>query len=622
MASIIDALVVELSLDTTKFSEGQKKAVDSLRALEQGAQKHMDPVQKGFDNIVGTMKELQGRLLAVGALIAAGLGFNRLTQEVTKANTELGYLSKTLGISAQDLSAWENAGRTVGATADEMKGSIAAVNAQLQEFHATGRSELSALMGRDKASGGLGIKPMQPGDTADTVLKRLSEWYVRQPDKAFAAHLLQTRGGISQGMINLLSLGPEELQKRLDYAKRFAPTNEEIAQFTKLTEAFGNLLTVINKLTIEALTPFIGALTKILEQLTSWLGRWAQGENPADVAGSAAAKLGMPELAPNPAKPSLASRGWNWLKGRFGGGATSQPSGANDNAPASFNDRFKALSGGGSGGGTGFGMADRSRAYAELEANPALKQRFFAHVLGENKNPEAIQALMEEAANRYSLRKSIAGDQGFAGHGNLSYFQGYDPGAVSRYQKILEEKYHKVFVEGSNISQGAIDNSSSWLLAKHRRTGAFNETIPSINGEGFQRPGTQESFRGERANYDAWLAAQAPRSQSEPARAGMPSSLPSTGGKTFQLWKDLGLDKKSAPTFDELWNNRIGIGSKGALIRGGDSSSTTNSNTSMTNIHSMNVTVPRGADPSAYADGIQRRLSDYNNVQNANTGLV
>ncbi|MGY2804230.1 hypothetical protein ACVIHF_000960 [Bradyrhizobium sp. USDA 4506] len=34
------------------------------------------------------------------------------------------------------------------------------------------------------------------------------------------------------------------------------------------------------------------------------------------------------------------------------------------------------------------------------------------------------------------------------------------------------------------------------------------------------------------------------------------------------------------------------------------------------------MTVPRGADPSAYGDGIMRRLSDYNNVQNSNTGMV
>jgi hypothetical protein len=48
---------------------------------------------------------------------------------------------------------------------------------------------------------------------------------------------------------------------------------------------------------------------------------------------------------------------------------------------------------------------------------------------------------------------------------------------------------------------------------------------------------------------------------------------------------------------------------------------TNNSNTT-TNIASMNVSVPPGADPSAYADGISRRLADYDNIQNANTGLV
>jgi hypothetical protein len=152
---------------------------------------------------------------------------------------------------------------------------------------------------------------------------------------------------------------------------------------------------------------------------------------------------------------------------------------------------------------------DTKRAYAELEANPALKENFFRHVLGENDNPRGAQAVMEEARNRYSLRSQLRGNRGFAGHGNLSYFQGYYTGPISAAQrKMLEDNYHRVFVEGSDIAQGAIDNSSAGLAAKHRRTGAFVETIPPIAGESLQRPGTSESMTGERAAWPAWRKRQ------------------------------------------------------------------------------------------------------------------
>src|SRR5574337_605051 len=120
MPTIVDSLILELGIDATKFNEGQKKAVESLRNLQEGADKSLKPVQKSFDDLGHTFSLIQGRLLAIGALIATGLGFNRLVQDITKANAELGNLSRTLGMTAKDIDAWEKVGRTVNAAPGEM----------------------------------------------------------------------------------------------------------------------------------------------------------------------------------------------------------------------------------------------------------------------------------------------------------------------------------------------------------------------------------------------------------------------------------------------------------------------------------------------------------------------
>jgi hypothetical protein len=83
-------------------------------------------------------------------------------------------------------------------------------------------------------------------------------------------------------------------------------------------------------------------------------------------------------------------------------------------------------------------------------------------------------------------------------------------------RKMLEDNYNKVFRQGSDISQGAIDNSSQWLSAKHERTGAFKTTAnfggDRITGhrgvESFEIPGTQASYGPEKGFYAEWRRKQ------------------------------------------------------------------------------------------------------------------
>jgi hypothetical protein len=155
--------------------------------------------------------------------------------------------------------------------------------------------------------------------------------------------------------------------------------------------------------------------------------------------------------------------------------------------------------------GAGAGI-NRDKWAAQLRANPALRDKLYRRALGENSNPMANQAVMEEAANRADIR----GNKSFDDHGNLKYFQGYYGGRISAKQReMLDSNFAKVFDQGSDISKGAIDNSSQWLSLKHERTGRFRTTAnfggDGITGhrgvESFQVPGTGESGAGEKSHY-------------------------------------------------------------------------------------------------------------------------
>jgi hypothetical protein len=179
-------------------------------------------------------------------------------------------------------------------------------------------------------------------------------------------------------------------------------------------------------------------------------------------------------------------------------------------APSENSDASLTPSGGG---------IDRDKWLAQLNANPALKDSLYRHSLGENDNPMANQAVMEEAANRADIR----GAKGFGDKGNLSYFQGYHRGPISAKQRaMLDANFDKVFRQGSDVSNGAIDNSSQGLAYTNQHGGAMGgygwagkkpgrfKTTANFGGDGitghrgvesFEVPGWGESGKGEAARY-------------------------------------------------------------------------------------------------------------------------
>src|SRR5690348_13966860 len=138
MPTIIDALVVELDLDPKKFNQGQKDAVEALRKLEDGATKHVKATKSEFDGLLEVFKAVQGRLLAISALVATGIGFESFTAKIAKANAETGYLANNLGVSVQELQKWEAAGATVGAQANDIAQSFGAIQKNMAQMQLTG----------------------------------------------------------------------------------------------------------------------------------------------------------------------------------------------------------------------------------------------------------------------------------------------------------------------------------------------------------------------------------------------------------------------------------------------------------------------------------------------------
>ncbi len=235
--------------------------------------------------------------------------------------------------------------------------------------------------------------------------------------------------------------------------------------------------------------------------------------------------------------------------GGFGGGAST---------------RGGSSGGGGSGGGNAGplpdvpgGVIDRSRFARELEQNPGLREKIMGIAAGENMNPRANIAVLESMMNRAAMAGTTLAAQARlhaqTGINEGGYYAGYNPGALRNPKtRAMIEKSLATVLGGSNVSNYATDNASSWLAAKHKRTGGF--TLQSeYGGESFFSPGTSGGRGGprSRAAYEAWrnrIAAEA----SVPMPRAAPSEIRGSARLDINL-KGLPSGAQTRTSFDGLF---------------------------------------------------------------------
>jgi hypothetical protein len=220
MATVVDALVVTLGLDSSKFVRDQKAAEDSTRKFGETATKvnkqQLDETKKLADAFNKAKNELAG-------LVAIAIGFNGLKDFVSSmvtGNAALGRTSTLLGMSARDLDAWGRSVETVGGTAQGFQQSLQNIEGGLQKFRmGMGGDEIVTALAR------LGVQAKNGAvDLID-----LSRALVRIKDAQGiqAALALGQQLGLDQGTFQMLIQGPAAVRALHDRMYELSGVNEE-----------------------------------------------------------------------------------------------------------------------------------------------------------------------------------------------------------------------------------------------------------------------------------------------------------------------------------------------------------------------------------------------------------
>lgn len=268
MATVIDALVVTLGLDSTQFVNGQKQAGESLtgfRRTSEDESKKIEVAGKRSAEFFGLMKKGALEFLAV---FAAGVGTAEFLKFITTVDTTLGRFSERLGINAKDLGAWQGAAVQLGGTADGLSATVASLVTRFANIGITGDTSLIPFI---RASIGY-LKTAKDGtlDWEDTLI-RLAQW-AQGKDRARTTAFLQ--GFIPDpGTITLIEQGEDAVRKLVAERKKLAASDTDIAAAEKRTgemKKFEGAAIAAGRAITTEITPALDGVLEALTRISSW----------------------------------------------------------------------------------------------------------------------------------------------------------------------------------------------------------------------------------------------------------------------------------------------------------------------------------------------------------------
>lgn len=156
-ATVIDALLITLGLDTSDFRKGQKDVSDDLKKQREDAKKTAKEMAEQGKKAASFFSSIKTELLALtGVTVTAG-GLMSLVKNTTSGLMELSVQAKALGLSARELDGWSKSAEAAGSSAEKISASLqgfqgAIQGARVGDYSSSifgGLAQLNALTGQN-----------------------------------------------------------------------------------------------------------------------------------------------------------------------------------------------------------------------------------------------------------------------------------------------------------------------------------------------------------------------------------------------------------------------------------------------------------------------------------------
>lgn len=242
-ASVIDALLITLGVDSSGVKSGMAQAENTIAA---------------------SAKNIMNNILApLAAAFAIGSAFKEYISNAAAA----GLLAETIGESAEDISAWAGAVDRAGGDAAAFEGTILSLNDKMLEFTTTGTSSIAPALSQ------LGISARNAGGDIKSsidILEDLSRVASTMDNKRFTslAHSL----GIDNGTIMLLSKGSASVSELIERQKLLGVMSRQDAETAMLMKnAFKDLIQVLRSISTIIMQFVVPPLTFLTNKLVDFV---------------------------------------------------------------------------------------------------------------------------------------------------------------------------------------------------------------------------------------------------------------------------------------------------------------------------------------------------------------
>lgn len=156
-ATVIDALLVTLGLDTSQFRKGQQEVSDDLKKQREDAKNTAKEMAEQGKKAASFFSSIKTELLALtGVTVTAG-GLVSFVKSTTSGLMDLSIQSKALGLSARELDGWSKSAEAAGSSAEKISASLqgfqgAIQGARVGDYSSSifgGLAQLNALTGQN-----------------------------------------------------------------------------------------------------------------------------------------------------------------------------------------------------------------------------------------------------------------------------------------------------------------------------------------------------------------------------------------------------------------------------------------------------------------------------------------
>ncbi|MCQ8649258.1 lytic transglycosylase domain-containing protein [Klebsiella pneumoniae] len=270
-ATVIDALLITLGLDTSDFRKGQKDVSDDLKKQREDAKKTAKEMAEQGKKAAAFFGSIKTELLALtGVTVTAG-GLMSLVKNTTSSLMDLSIQSKALGMTARELDGFGKAAESAGSSFER-------ITAALQGFQAAKQGSLFGDTSSPIFSG-MRMLTALTGDTFDVYskdAKSLARSYLESLRKVKDPNIRRQIGAMG---------GFDDATIQRNQEGRFLPDVDRLTKSSGITDAsvkgakeFTEAWVVLNQ-NLETtknqfytfLIPYVREFNGALLQLSNWM---------------------------------------------------------------------------------------------------------------------------------------------------------------------------------------------------------------------------------------------------------------------------------------------------------------------------------------------------------------